>query len=92
MADAYRKENSHYGVQDGAVSPIELSNGYKDEGVRNVLEEIHVAAAFQEERVRALMVAAVVLLAADLAANPLLVLDALVHDAVAEQEEVGGER
>lgn len=51
-----------------------------------------MAAAFEEEWVRVLMVARIVLVSIQLAAYPLLVLDALVNDAIAEEEQVGGER
>lgn len=91
VADAHDEEGGHGVVQESAVPTVELGDGGKDEGVRDILKEVQVAAALEEERVGVLVVAGVVLVAVKLAADPLLVFNALVDDAVDKDEEVGGE-
>lgn len=90
VADAHDEEGSHGVVQERAVPAVKLGDGGEDEGVWHVLKKVQVAAALEEERVGVLVVAGVVLVAVELIADPLLVLDALVDDAVGEDEEVGG--
>lgn len=92
MSDTYSKKNTHGVVQIGAIAAIELSDGRQDEGVRNVLEEVHVAATIEEEWVRSIGISGIVFVRLQLAAYPLLVFDALVDDAIAEKEQVGCKR
>ncbi|KAL8644639.1 MAG: hypothetical protein Q9210_007149 [Variospora velana] len=87
MSDTYGKKKTHGVVQIGAIAAIELSDSRQDEGVRNVLEEVHVAATVEEEWVRVFEVPGIIFVRLQLAAYPLLVFDALVDDAIAEKEQ-----
>ncbi len=91
MPNAQGKQSSHGVIQYGAVGAIKFGDRSQKEGQRDILEEVHVAATCEEERIRVLMVAGVGFLRTELVSNPLLILDALVDDAIAEEQEVGGE-
>ncbi|KAL8788320.1 MAG: hypothetical protein Q9213_001717 [Squamulea squamosa] len=92
VSNAQCKQGGHGVTQDGSVGAIELGDSSQEEGERNVFKEVIVATTCKEERIRVLMVAGVVLLLGiERVANPLFVLDALINDAIVEQQEIGGE-
>lgn len=94
MSDAQREQRRHGITQHRPVGAIELSDGGENEREGHVLEEIQMAATLEEQRIRVVGVAGGVVLVVrvvEVVADPLLVLDALVDDAVAEEEEVDGE-
>ena len=94
MSDAQREQRRHGITQHRPVGAIELRDGGKNERERHVLKEVQMAAALEEQRIRVVGGAGGVVLVVrvvEMAADPLLVFDALVDDAVAEEEEVGGE-
>ncbi|KAL8770201.1 MAG: hypothetical protein Q9209_004043 [Squamulea sp. 1 TL-2023] len=92
VSNAECKQGRHGVTQDGSVSAIELGDSSQDEGERDVFKKVHVATTFKEERIWVLIVAGVIgLLGIERVANPLFVLDALINDAIVEQQEIGGE-
>lgn len=91
MTDAQSEQRGQGVVQDGAISTVELSDGSQGEGKRHVLEEILMAAILEEQRVHVGIIGAFGVVRLQLVAHELLVLDALVHDTVAEEEQVGRE-
>ena len=91
MADAHGKEGGHGIIQDSAIGAIEFGDGGEKESEGDIFEEVQVTTTLEEKRIRVLMIAGGVFLRIELLSDPLLVLDALVDDAVAEEKEVGGE-
>lgn len=94
MSDAQREQRRHGITQHRPVGAIEFGDGGENEREGHVLEEVQMAAALEEQRIRVVGVAGGVVLVVrvvEMVADPLLVFDALVDDAVAEEEEVGGE-
>lgn len=92
MTDAQGEQGSHGVVQDGAVGAVELSDSSQGEGKRHILEEILVAAIFEEQWVDVGVIDGFGILSLQFVAHELLVLDALIHDTITEEEQVGGER
>ncbi|KAI4151989.1 MAG: hypothetical protein L6R39_001932 [Caloplaca ligustica] len=84
VSDAQGEEDGHGVVQNSAIPTIKLGDGRQDKGVRDGLKELHVAATLEEEGIRVLMVAGIVLLTSELVTDPLLVLDALVDNAITQ--------
>lgn len=91
MSDAHSEQRGHGVIQYRTVGAIEFGDGGQNESEWDVLQEIQVATTLEEKRVGVLRVAGAVLLRIEFVSDPLLVLDALVDDAVAEEQEVGCE-
>ena len=92
VSDSGSEESDHGIIEIGAVGAIQLSESSQEKGKRHILKEIDVGANVQVKRIRILGVARLAGVAlVELIADPLLVFDALIDDAVREEEKVAGE-